>query len=374
MQRSNGNLQLPDERTIQQLLDWRPELGVISVYVAIDPADRREGWRIELRDRLDEIVASEQDKHVRGRALAATADRIQAHFEGDTAPSGRCQIGFCEVAERDGRQLWMGAQMQRDETEACYRDRAHLTPLLELLDEGAAVGVMAVSAERARLYEWSLGRLNLLEDWEAVLFMPDWRERKAQSTPDPARIHGASSSGHDQFDQRLDANRERFLEQVGGLVGEQADNRSWRQVFAFGEADQVAHVRHGTRKRVDVELADEVNVISDSDHGRLLERVDRAVREAHRRRELDLVRGALDAAQTPAGRGAIGLDDIERSLTQGRVRHLLVDAESPDGVLSAAEDDLVEAALRTSADVTPLEGDAAELLREHGGVAALLRY
>jgi hypothetical protein len=374
VERSNGNLRVPDQRTIQQLLDWRPELGVISVYVAIDPGDRREGWRIELRDQLDEIVASEPDKHVRGGALAATAERIQAHFESETPPSGRCQIGFCEVGEQDGRQLWMAAQMQRDETEVTYRARAHLTPLLELLDEGAPVGVVAVSSERVRLYEWSLGSLNLLEDWEAVLFMPDWRERKAQSTPDPARVHGTSASGHDQFDQRLDANRERFLEQVGGLLGEQADKRKWRQVLAFGESDQVAHVRDGARKRIDVELADEVNVIPENDHGRLLERFERAVREAHRRRELDLVRGALDAARTPAGRGAIGLDDIERSLTEGRVRHLLVDAESPDGVLSEAEDDLVEAALRASADVTPLEGDAAELLREHGGVAALLRY
>jgi stalled ribosome rescue protein Dom34 len=35
---------------------------------------------------------------------------------------------------------------------------------------------------------------------------------------------------------------------------------------------------------------------------------------------------------------------------------------------------MVEQALRTSASVTPVEGEAAEVLREHGGVAALLRY
>jgi hypothetical protein len=374
MQPLNGDLRLPDERTIQRLLDLRPEFGVISVYVAIDPGDRREVWRVELRDQLGEIVSSAPDKHDLQRALTATADRIKAHFEGDTRPSGRSQIGFCEVADRDGSDLWMAAQMQCGETQVTYRDRPHLTPLLELLDEGAPVGVVAVSAERVHLYEWSLGRLSLLEDWEAVLFMPDWRERKAQSTPDPARVHGASASGHDQFDQRLDANRERFLEQVGGLLAQQADHRSWRRVLAFGEPDLVAHVRDGTRKRVDVELADEVNVISENDHGRLLKRVEKAVSEANRRRELDLVRGALEAAQAPAGRGALGLDDIERSLAQGRVRHLLVDAERGDGELSEVEDDLVDAALRTSAEVTALEGDAAELLREHGGVAALLRY
>jgi peptide subunit release factor 1 (eRF1) len=204
--------------------------------------------------------------------------------------------------------------------------------------------------------------------------MPDWRERKAQSSPDPARVQGTSSSGHDQFDQRLNANRERFLEQVGGLVAERAEERRWRTVFAFGDARQAEQVREGARGRVEIELADQVNVISENDRGRLLERVDRAVDDANRQRELELVKAAIDAANTPAGRGAVGINEIERSLTEGRVRHLLMDIERPDTDVAQVEDHLVEQALRTSADVTPVEGEAAEVLREHGGLAALLRY
>jgi hypothetical protein len=370
----NGVMHVPDERTIRGLLDWRPDLGVLSVYVAIDPADRGEAWRIELRHQLDSVIEAEQDKHGRQRALVATAERIKAHFPEESAPSGRCHIGFCEVAEKNGREFWMAAQMHRDETEIVDRDHPHLTPLLEMLDEGAAIGVLAVSSERVRLYEWALGSLSDVQDWEAVLFMPDWRERKAQSSPDPARVQGASSSGHDQFDQRLDANRGRFLEQVGGLVAAEADARRWRRVIAFGDSNQVDQLRSGIQDRVPVELADDVDVISQSDHGQLLERVEAAVDLENRRRETELVRAAIDAANTPNGRGATGLNEIEQSLTQGRVRHLIFDAESPEPDVLELEDDLVEAALRTSADVTPVEGEAAEMLREHGGVAALLRY
>jgi hypothetical protein len=370
----NGAAGPPNERTIERLLDWRPELGVISVYLGIDPADRRESWRVALRDRLDQIVEAEPDKHGRRPALGATAARITSHFPDELPPSGRCQIGFCEVAPKDGRDVWMAVQMPWEETVVVDRDRPYLTPLLELLDDGAPVGVIAVSAERVRLHEWALGNLTDVEDWEAVLFMPDWRERKAQSTPDPARVHGTSASGHDQFDQRLDANRVRFLQQVGGLVAEQAERRDWRRVLAFGEPHQVAQLKEGTRKRVEVEIADEVNLISESDRRRLLERVEAAVERANRRREMGLVRNALDAALTPAGRGALGLSDTERSLTEGRVRHLLMDADPPQRDLAEMEDQLVEAALRTSAQVTPVEGEAAEVLREHGGIAALLRY
>jgi hypothetical protein len=370
----NGVLRAPDEKTIRTLLDWRPGLGVISVYVAIDPADRGEPWRVELRNQLNALVEAETDKHERRKALKATAERITAHFPDEQPPSGRFHVGFCEVSEKEGRDIWLAAQVHRDQTEIVDRDHPYLTPLLEMLDEGAPVGVLAVSSERVRLYEWALGSLSDVQDWEAILFMPEWRERKSQSSPDPARVQGSSSSGHDQFDQRLDANRERFLEQVGGLVGQEADARRWRRVFAFGDPNQVDRIRQAVADRASVELADDADVISESDRGRLLERVERAVDEANRTREIELVRAAIDAANTPNGRGATGVSEIEQSLTQGRVRHLLVDAESPARDVQEIEDDLVEAALRTSADVTPVEGEAAEILREHGGVAALLRY
>src|SRR4051812_39203514 len=282
----NGVMRIPDERMIRELLDWRPELGVLSVYVAIDPADRSEPWRVELRNRLDSAIEAEQDLRDRRHALTATAERIKDHFPEESPPSGRCQIGFCEVTEKDGREFWMAAQMQRDETEVVYRDHPHLTPLLEILDEGAPIGVLAVSSERVRLYEWALGSLSDVQDWEAILFTPDWRERKAQSNSNPTRTQGASSSGHDQFDQRLDANRERFLQQVGGLVRQEADTRRWPRVFAFGAPNQVDQIRQAVGDRAAVELADDADVISESDRGRLLERVDAAVEEANRRREV----------------------------------------------------------------------------------------
>jgi peptide subunit release factor 1 (eRF1) len=369
----NGALRVPDQRTLERLLDWRPKLGVISVYIAIDPAERREPWRVALRERLDGLLETEPDRHERRRALEATVERIKRRFPEEAPPSGRCQIGFCEVAEREGRDLWMGVQMTRDETEVVCRDRPYLTPLLELLDEGAPVGVIAASAERVRLYEWALGDLRDVQDWEAILFMPEWRERKAPTSPDPARLQGTSASGRDQFDQRLVANLERFLEQVGALLAEETERRRWDRVIAFGDGHLVDLIGRGA-KQLEIELADEANVVTEVDRGRLLRRVESAVDQANRRRELELVRDTLDAALARGGRGALGIAETERSLTEGRVRHLLFDADAPEPDVAEMEDEMVEQALRTSASVTPVEGEAAEVLREHGGVAALLRY
>ena len=90
-----------------------------------------------------------------------------------------------------------------------------------------------------------------------------------------------------------------------------------------------------------------------------------------------------------SGRGSAGVDETSEALVEGRVEHL---ALAPNGEISERDFNplaresiadaegfdgselLIELALRTSADVTPVTAAAADALREHGGVAALLRY
>jgi Bacterial archaeo-eukaryotic release factor family 5 len=369
-----GTTTLPSGLSIDELLDWRPDFGVITVCVAIDPADRSQGWLTELRNHLKETVATRDDGHDRGRALTATGQRILDRFEDEELPSGRCQIGFCEVTtERGARDIWTSAQLDGFQTSASHGHRPRLTPLLKLLDEGAAAGAIAISAERVHLYAWELGALDLVRDWEAEMFMLDWRERKSQRPADPARTQGAKASGRDQFDQRLEHNRARFLEEAGRLVDEEARKRGWHRLIAFGDPEHFRELAEGVQKGTEVELAEEANVISE-DRGKVLERIDAVVAKANRRRELELIERATDGARTPDGHGALGLIDVQRCLNEGRVEHLIFDADTQDRELADAEDEVVERALRTSAKVTPVEEAAAESLREHGGVAAILRY
>jgi Bacterial archaeo-eukaryotic release factor family 5 len=364
---------LPTGVAIDELLDWRPDFGVVTVCVGIDPGDRSEGWLIELRKQLKSAVEAGDDRHDRGRALTATAQRVLDRFDEEELPSGRCQIGFCEAAERRARDIWSGAQLDGFPTRVSYADRPRLTPLLKLLDEGAAIGAIAVSAERVHLYEWRLGALDLVHEWEAVMFMRDWRERKARKPTNLARSQGASASGRDQFDQRLEHNRARFLKETGGLTAKEARNRGWRRLIAFGDPEHVRELNEGAEKGTEVELADDADVISE-ERGRLLERVNAAVAQGNQQRELALVERAAEAAQTPGGHGALGLIDVQRCLNDARVDHLIFDADTNDPELADVQDEIVERALRTSAKVTPVEDDAAEKLRAHGGVAALLRY
>jgi Bacterial archaeo-eukaryotic release factor family 5 len=364
---------LPSGMAIEELLDWRPDLGVLSVCVEVDPADRGEGWLIELRKRLNAAVEAGDDGHERGRALTATAQRVLDRFEEEELPSGRVQIGFLEAAEKRGRDVWTAAQMDGFTTSVTYGERPRLTPVLKLVDEGAAIGAVAVSEERIHLYEWRLGALELIQDWEAEMYMLDWRERKAGKPSNMARTQGAASSGRDQYDQRLEHNRLRFLEETGRLTADESRSRSWRRVIGFGDPEHVREFDKGAEKGTEVELAEPVDVISE-ERGKLLERVNAAVAEGNRRRELALIQRATEGARTPGGHGALGVVDVQRALNEGRVEHLIFDADIQDPEMAEVEDEMVERALRTSARITPVEGDAAEALREQGGAAAVLRY
>jgi hypothetical protein len=55
----------------------------------------------------------------------------------------------------------------------------------------------------------------------------------------------------------------------GRLVTEEAERRRWNRVVAFGDGHLVELIRRGT-KQVEIDLADEANVVTEVDCGRLL--------------------------------------------------------------------------------------------------------
>jgi hypothetical protein len=371
----------PGKDALPELLRWEPAHGVVSVYVDRPPADRGEGWRIELRNGLAVAVerAREEGDRDAWKALEATAKRIFERLEA-AHPEGRTQIAFVEVSTKPAREEWFAVQMPIDETEVVHDARPALRPLLAILDDGAPRGVAAVSSERIRLLRWELGMLEELEDWDLEIFSLDWRERRAQRPSDPARVQGAKASGRDQFDQRLEHNRDRFLHEAGRLAAHEVRQRGSGELLAVGDAPHVREFAEGARDGIELVAIDTANLISAPAH-EIADRLQDLIAKRNRAREVELVERIKDQAHGGV-RGALGIEETFQALTEGRVEHLVFDAAIrrpvPESV--AAGDGLplgermVELALATSARVTPVEGEAAEALGEAEGVGALLRY
>jgi hypothetical protein len=359
----------PTFEDARRLSDWQPPLGVVSVYLAFDPADRGGAWRTELRNGLDALLEAAKDaEHERRVALRAVAKRIVDRYEdGDHRPPPRGEAGFVEVAEKGGEEHWWGTGAS-PQSSACVElgERPALTPLVDLACRGEERGIAIVSLERVRLLSFAEGRLTELEDWELEVTSLDWRERKAQTGGGP--IRGVASSGKDEYGDRLDHNRHRFLAEAGALVGRELEARQIRRALAFGPAVDLEHFESGLgAPHVKLAVAEKADLIS-IPTGKLQETVAAAVGNADAERESRLVLAALEEVRG-GGRGASGVQDVGEAVAEGRVERLVLDAG-----LGAAAEPLVRGALEASARIAIVHGPAADALGEAEGVAAILRY
>jgi hypothetical protein len=360
----------PTVEDARALSEWAPPLGVVSVYLRFDPGDRGGAWRTELRNGADSLLeAAKGAEHGRRVALRETARRLAERFEdGELRPPPRGEAGFVEVAEKEGRERWWGTGVP-PLVPACVQlgERPVVAPLVELSCQAEPRGVALLSAERVRLLRFAEGALEDLEDWELSVTSLDWRERKSQSSANPARGQGVSSSGHDQFGERLDHNRHRFLTECGRLTGQRLEQGHLREVVVFGPSVDVECFTAGlVAPAVTLELGGEADLIS-TPTGRLIEQVSEVVEEICSRRDRELAERALEEARG-GSRGAVGRQEIAEALGEGRVERLVLAAGHAEG------EGLVRAALAGGTKVAIVRDGVADLLEPAGGAAAILRY
>ncbi len=366
------------ERLLRELGAWRPERGVISVVVDADPADRGGAWRIALREQLQAL--SEQASRDDRTAVCAAVERIRERLNQDAPPpGGRTQFGYVEVAERP-REVWQAAQVALGSIEASRGPGPRLRPLVEAFEIAPEVGVALPSLEQVRLLEWSLGVLHELDRWEITLWSKDWRERKAERSPAGPGSR-TSASGRDQYEQRLDHNRERFLHEVGARIARRQRERGWRELLAFGAEPATRALARGAGNGAKIHALPGELLNAGADD--ICAHVRAALEQLTRERDERLVEAIENAIAAEPG-VALGPAEARDALREGRVRHLVL-ASGDDDPARAADpvgrrrsepvaEELIAAAITTGAEVTPVRGRAAAVLAPHDGVAALLRY
>ncbi|HEU5106866.1 MAG TPA: hypothetical protein VFU11_13630 [Solirubrobacterales bacterium] len=342
---------LEDARTLSE---WRPPLGVLSIYLGFDPADRGGAWRTELRNALDAILERQKEaEHDRRVALRATAKRLTERFEdGDLRPPPRGEAGFVEVAEKEGAEHWFGTAVA-PVASACaeFSPEPVVAPLLDLCGHSASRAVAVLSSERVRLLRCTEGALEELEDWELSITSLDWREQK-----------------DDQFGERLDHNRQRFLTECGGLVAHRLEADGLEEAIVFGHARDVESFKAGfSSSRARLTPGGDADLIS-VPRGQLTDLVTEVINRLEEERDRAVVARALEEAKG-GSRGAAGLQETKQALAEGRVDHLVFDSS-----LGEEAESLIRAALASSAKVTVVRDEQAEALAEAEGVAAILRY
>lgn len=398
---TGGVASLPEALTAADPLELgrlRDPHGVLSMYVDADPheqAARRPAWIVAAENGLREI--RDRAKAGGDRALWTELferlDELEPEISTllDPRHPGRGRALFATVGGGDVRTVWLRVPLVN---RVVLGDGADLVPLLAALDRGRPMGVIAVSQSELRVLEHRLG---LVEEVQSLSLEPDtseWREMKGPAAANPA-LAQHSAPQRDRFERRLEEHRIRALEAATGLLESTASRRGWEHVLVAGDR------RLADRLVVALGRLD-VTTIGRNLHGlgptEIAEAVRPELESAQLRRELALVERARDAGLS-GNAGALGLADVLTALEDGRVGHLLFAADReyagarttdgrlvpagivPPGVepgelapLPSLVGHVVERALATDALVTPLSPTAAEVIAEHDGIAALLRW
>jgi len=355
-------------------------VGVLSVYVDADPerlTGAEPGFEIalrsgirDIRDRLKERLAHDE--------WAAALERIdelapQLAELADPASEGRGRALFAALSGDAVHRVALREPLpDRVEVDA----RAHVLPLLAALERSRPAGVVSVSRNAVRAVHRSAETVEEVLSAEIDPATDDWRMLAGPAGRNPAAPQ-SSAPQRDLYDRRLEQHQVRGVESVARRVEEAAGERGWQLVVVTGDprmAEPFAEAL-GDEAR-EVVIADRILDWRSPAH--LVEALEPELAGARVAAERRRVADVVDRAGA-GGHGALGRKAVAAALREGRVEVLLIDPEGARERAGAAsgpgEEELVAAALETSAAVAPIEDEQARAaLAREDGVAALLRW
>lgn len=384
-----------DEDGLWDLSRRADALGVLSVYV---DADRRQdptlrAAAIDLSNRFRELQNwdAKEPGFGQSRDVAAALERLWPQIEALATPtaSGRSRIAFAAL----GSDWILRLESTMPVANRVVLDAGpFIHPLLELLDEGRPAGVVLVSAEEARLFEWRVGSFQMLKQMEQP-YVEAPHERAGQIGGGPeGQFH---TPMREQRQARGRDRTRRFIGQVTEVAAELARDRGWERILVSGGERWTEPTVAGFPEALRSKVYADARVLAGLNDDALATAVTEWAHAQHTERERQLLGRLRDAAKS--GGGALGLSEVTAALNAGRVAHLVYDPKvrylgtvgadgalyggdevGPDGHPGSPEprltERLVERALKTKARITPIEGGAEGELRDAAGIAALLRW
>lgn len=291
------------EQDMQELIAWRSEHLILSVYLNVDPsfgsADR---YKLRLRQMLKEFEARSP----------ADVEAVERFVDHEYDWSGRTLVMFsCQAA--DFFRHYSLAIPTR--SQARLADSPYMKPLVDMLDSYGDYGIVVVDKQGARVFHFHLGSLR---EQEGML---------GEAVRHTKRGGGSQAAGR----RGGTAGQTRYTEEVTGRNLKEAarfaanffqDNRV-RRVLIGGTEANVAHFSALLPKTWQSLVMGTFPVEMTAGHAQVLDKAMEVAHEAERDREARLVDAVITAA-AKGQEGVIGLGDTLSAVYASRVQTLVV--------------------------------------------------
>jgi peptide subunit release factor 1 (eRF1) len=372
---------------VETLVERKPLPGspVLSVYLDIDQSKasnlnrRFEASLADMLRAVEKDLTAEQAESFSG--AAARARRYVSRLE----PQAKGLILYCDDSENFFWAREINAAMRN---QARWSDTPYLVPLVALLDEYERYGVALVDKELGRLFTVFVGEIEEHEDAFAPLPV---RHIKETGTD-----HMLSES---RFQHKTEMHVHLHLKHVAQRLDKLVDQYGFDRLLLGGPVEATSELQHLVSKRVRGRIVERLSLPVRANSREVLEEVLKVEGRIERQLEQRIVE-ELIAGGDGHHPFTLGLDRTVRALCEQRVwRMVYADSFSPKGGQCsncgmlfaktegacdycggaiAAVDDLLdrmlERALEQGARVEEVEGDAAKVLRQAGGIGAVLRF
>lgn len=347
---------------LKQLLEHRDK-PLLSLYIRVDPALPENqaltpAWQIWVKNTLREMNNTMQDEQVTSWARALS--HVLAFLD-DYRPDAKGLILF---ADEDGLQDYRLPVLPQENV--AHFGAPLVAPLLWLMDEYERYLIVLVDEEEAHFLTTYLGTIGREEAMASDRFSFDFREKTIRARD--ARPGGGINQ--DALDDLTDELISRFHRDVATHIsGVMARTGALRVII--GGHERAAHaVRALLPVSVASALVGVIQIPFEESDQEVMARVLPLALDYERRKEAELVTSVIAQARA-GGRGALGLDAVRQALALGQVDTLIAPWPTDDLELLHH---LTLHAMQVGARVELVHGQAADMLRGTGSVAALLRF
>jgi hypothetical protein len=391
-----------DWATLRSLAGMTDEIGILSIYVTLDPHYRVEAgakspWELRMGHELGQLPDQLKQRGPREhwKALTRRLDELQPELVRllDPTTTGQGRALFAGIDSGEVRTVALQVPLV---DRAVLEPDPYLRPLVAAWSTAGPAGAVSVSADEVRVVDVRFGLTDVVGTipYEGSI---EQRELKGPAGGNPALVQG-SASQHDLYERREDDKLARHLRTIGPRLAGFATEREWSYLALTGDAALVQAVRDGLPPQLPAEVVTLDHPVNSLSPPKLAATVAPAVDDARRRRHLALAEQARNKAMS-ANAGACGLSETLAALQEGRVAHLLLDADRqwtgrrsadgflvPDGEVPPGVDAdalvdephlgerMIELAFQEGAQVTMLSSDAAVPLADVEGIGAILRW
>lgn len=359
-------LSYPELTTMTRSLRGERALSVYVDSEVRDPAERR-AWKLELEHALRQLRSRlANSTHEQREMLERSVGILEERLDEPDGPDGA--IGWVAFVTPE-RVLHAERLAVPTPTIVAWDDGIHVAPYIRALRDARPVVVLVGDARKASIYRYADAQLQRLETL------------RARTNAEPPVHMGDSprvgfhpgvrgSTGREEAQRARTRGTEQMLDEAADRVARAAGRDAWIVIGGIPRVVQRAAeriTRSAPGRVLELEALD-----VHSSESRIEEAARKGAAALRDALELRRVKEAIEQAK-PKGAAVIGPTAARSALEERRVREIFFTSRWLEDHPEDAER-VVSAALAQRASVSEVSGEAARLLDEHGGVAALLRF